>query len=51
MSLAAMTAPALAEGVQPEGADKRKEPGTFNLWVMSDAHVSTDKAVSVARLA
>jgi hypothetical protein len=48
MSLAAMTAPALAEGVQPEGADKRKEPGTFNLWVMSDAHVSTDKAVSVA---
>ena len=48
LSLAALAAPALGAAAQPEAAAKRKELAVFNLWVMSDAHIGTDKAMSEA---
>jgi|SRR6516225_671278 hypothetical protein len=43
---ATLAAPAVVTVAQADTATPHKESATFNLWVMSDAHVGTDKAAS-----
>jgi hypothetical protein len=42
----AMTMATPAIGVAAQTAPAHKEAATFNLWVISDSHVGTDKAAS-----
>ena len=39
-----MATPVIGAAAQP--APSHKEAATFNLWVISDSHVGTDKAAS-----
>ena len=43
-----LVAPALGAAAQPAAAAGHKEAATFKLWVISDAHIGTDKAMSEA---
>src|SRR5215475_14315366 len=43
-----LVAPALGAAAQPAVAAGYKEAAIFNLWVISDAHIGTDKAMSEA---
>src|SRR5262249_52977262 len=43
-----LVAPALGAAAQPAVAAGHKEAAIFNLWVISDAHIGTDKAMSEA---
>ena len=43
-----LVAPALGAAAQPAAAAGHKEAAIFNLWVISDAHIGTDKAMSEA---
>ena len=43
-----LVAPALGAVAQPAAAAGHKEAAIFNLWVISDPHVGTDKAMSTA---
>jgi len=47
---ASLAAPAVVTIAQADTATAPKEAATFNLWVMSDCHVGTDKAASEAIL-
>src|SRR5215813_3199897 len=47
---ATLAAPGIVTVAQADTATTPKEAATFNLWVMSDAHVGTDKAASEAIL-
>jgi hypothetical protein len=40
--------PALGAAAQPVAAAGHKEAAIFNLWVISDAHIGADKAMSEA---
>jgi len=43
-----LVAPALGAAAQPAAAAGHKEAAIFKLWVISDAHIGTDKAMSEA---
>ena len=43
-----LAAPVLGATAQPVAAVGHKAAATFNLWVISDPHVGTDKAMSTA---
>jgi hypothetical protein len=44
----AQSAPIVGVAAQPAAAPGQKEAAVFNLWVISDPHVGTDKAMSTA---
>src|SRR5215469_9110425 len=43
-----LAAPVIGAMAQPAGAASQQEAKTFELWVISDSHVGTDKAASEA---